>query len=59
MKKYTSIEIEKITNGWIVDINFEVENQGKENDYGSEKIFCEIAEQVIEKTKEFVEKLEV
>lgn len=45
VKKYTSIEIAKISNGWLIEMNWEEKEnrpEGKDGEinYGEDRIYC-------------------
>ena len=52
MKRYTGIEIMKISNGWLVDCTWEKKEEGKEeSEWGEDRIYCQTEEAVMEEVK--------
>lgn len=47
MKKYTSIDVEPIKNGWLISLDYE-EKKGKETEYESDRVFCKKGAEVLE-----------
>ena len=59
MKRYTGIEISKISNGWLVDISWKEEEEGKEEtNYGEDRIFCSTQDEVMKEVEKRVGLLE-
>jgi len=56
-KRYTSVDVGKIKNGWLVETHWE-RGDGDDTEYDSEKVFCANIGEALDIVKEILPSLE-